>query len=107
MKLAKIVSLLTIAIAVSLSSTGCKKGLDKTTQIPGRTPGSITESPAGPRNGIGQGTGLDTTPSPIVGSTADGTGGVRPTATTLTGDGLAASTKDLSKWTPDAETFKD
>jgi peptidoglycan-associated lipoprotein len=106
MKLVKIVSLLTITTAVSLSSTGCKKGLDKTTQIPGRVPGSITESPAGVRGGIDRGTGIDNTTPPIVSTTTDPTGG-RPTTTTLPPEGLEASKKIFDDWSKDYETFKD
>jgi outer membrane protein OmpA-like peptidoglycan-associated protein len=111
MKLAKIAYLLAIGIALSLASTGCKKGLDKTTQIPGRGAGKVGgESTAPPITST-----TDTLP-PIVtnpnplGNNAGGNNN-NTTSTTLPpkteSDGFSATDLDTSNWTPDATVFKD
>src|SRR5690349_15143565 len=109
MKLAKIVSLLTIGIAISLSSTGCRKGLDKTTQIPGRGLGSITDNPAPPRTDIGgRNPGLETTPPILANTTPSGTGtGGTPLPPPVTPEtGIPPTDGDFSSWKEDRDTFK-
>ncbi len=107
MKLAKIVSLLTVVTVVSFSSTGCRKALDKTTQIPGRggTVG-LTERPAGARD-----TDLpNTSPLPGGGLRGDALGGDRTGGTplaTVPESGIPPTGTDFSDWNQDRETFKD
>jgi len=102
MKLAKLAYLLTVGLTLSLTVIGCKKGLDKTTQIPGHRQGSISDPSTAPARDPGQGgvvnpggTGLD--------------GGVTPTAVPAVdatkGQGLAATDKNFDTWTPDEQTF--
>ena len=50
MKLAKLAYLLAVGLALSLTAVGCRKGLDKTTQIPGQKPGAPTDSVSQPRD---------------------------------------------------------
>jgi len=52
MKLAKSVQLFAVALALSLTVVGCKKGLDKTTGIPGQSAGSIVDSSPNPPRDI-------------------------------------------------------
>src|SRR5512145_1349551 len=73
MKLAKFTYLITLGASLSLTVVGCRKGLDKTTDIPGRKYGSISDQPAQP---IGAGTPVGTSPDGVgqpqpVGSTID------------------------------------
>lgn len=99
MKLAKLAYLITLGASLSLTVVGCKKGLDKTTDIPGRRGGSITERPAQPidsqppigtpPSGIGQ--------QPIGTAVGDGKTG--------TGQGIAAAKGDFSNWIENREEF--
>lgn len=55
MKLAKSVYLLTVALTLSSALVGCKKGLNRTTSIPGQREGAIADGgPSQPRD-LGQG----------------------------------------------------
>lgn len=105
MKLVKIVSLLVIATAVSLS-TGCRKSLDKTTQIPGRGPGSITDERPRSRTDADLGN-----TSPIGGGlnpnglTGDRTGGT-PLANPPGTDIPVADNETFQDWDQDRETFR-
>jgi peptidoglycan-associated lipoprotein len=72
MKLAKLAYLPAVGLALSLTLVGCKKGLDKTTQIPGQKPGAPTDTATGPRD--------------------PGTGGAVPPRTTDTGTGVTGIT---------------
>jgi outer membrane protein OmpA-like peptidoglycan-associated protein len=100
MKLAKLAYLITLGASLTLTFAGCKKGLDKTTDIPGRQPGSITETPAQP---IGSGT-------PIPPRT-DGIGQQQPIGTPIndpgkTGQGIAAADGDkFRNWIENREEF--
>jgi len=108
MKLAKIAHLLIIAVAVSISSTGCRKKLDKTTQIPGRGPGSITEQPAPPRSGTDPNArpGL-TDGTPIFNPARPATDGTTGTALPPAGSDIPIDENtDTSNWHQDRETFK-
>src|SRR5688572_31978526 len=102
MKLAKLAYLLTVGLTLSLTVVGCKKGLDKTTQIPGRGNPSFSESPAPQRDlnpgGVANpgGTGLD--------GGATGTPVANPNAG-LTGTGIEAAKGDFSNWTENREEF--
>lgn len=105
MKLVKIISLLAIVTAVSLSSTGCRKSLDKTTQIPGRGPGSITDAgPAGARTGAGLNDAPPIDTSGNRGLRGDGTGGT--TLPDIPREGIPPADGDFSRWTEDRDTFK-
>lgn len=55
MKLAKSVQLLAVALALSSTVVGCRKGLDKTTGIPGQRAGSIVDSNPNPIRDLNQG----------------------------------------------------
>jgi peptidoglycan-associated lipoprotein len=101
-KLANIVYLLTLGIALSLSSTGCKR-LQKTTHIPGHEPKPIGDQAAGPRTAPDS--GLSTTAPPVIGSQNTTGTAVNPDATGT--GGLGATDKDFSNWKPDREVFKD
>lgn len=98
MKLANIAYLLTLVIALSLSSTGCKR-LQKTTHIPGRDPNAPGEQAAGAK------TGPDSAP-PVIGTQNTTTGAAVSPESTGTG-GFPATDKDFSKYTQDREVFKD
>jgi peptidoglycan-associated lipoprotein len=54
MKLATLSYWLTLGLTLSLTATGCRKGLDKTTSIPGRGHQAISDIAAPPRE-LGQG----------------------------------------------------
>jgi peptidoglycan-associated lipoprotein len=98
-KLANIVYLLTLGIALSLTSTGCNKRLQKTTHIPGHEPKPIGETAAGPR--------LPGDTSPVAGTPPiDGSSTTVPTAVGTEG-GIPQTEKDFSNWKPDREVFKD
>jgi len=104
MKLAKSAHLLAVALALSFTVVGCKKGLDKTTGIPGRGPGSIVDSnpnpirdlppsnPVPPFNPNGNNT--DTTSSnPPFNPNKDETGGI------------AAAKGDFTGWIENRDEF--
>ena len=96
MKLVKLAYLITLGASLSLTFAGCKKGLDKTTDIPGRRTGSITETPAQP---IGAGTPIGTQPG--------GIGQPQPVGTTVQPEtqGIAAAKGDFSNWIENREEF--
>ena len=100
MKLAKLAYLITLSASLSLAFAGCKKGLDKTTDIPGRRAGSITETPARP---IDSGT--------PIGTPGGGIGQQQPIGTPIndagkTGqEGIAAAKGDFSNWIENREEF--
>lgn len=56
MKLAKLAYPLAVGLILSLTVVGCKKGLDKTTNIPSQKTGAPTESATGPRDPGSSGT---------------------------------------------------
>ena len=96
MKLAKLAYLLTVGLTLSLTVVGCRKGLDKTTQIPkganpsfSDRPGPAIDSqpPVLPGTGIGQGPG---------GENLTGKG---------TGTGIPATDIDFGIWTPNEQEF--
>ena len=105
MKLAKSVQLLAVALALSFTVVGCRKGLDKTTGIPGQRAGSIVDSNPNPIRGLNQGgvvppvnpgrdgTGVFTEPGKPVDPNAGGTGGI------------AAAKGDFSDWKENREEF--
>ncbi len=105
MKLAKSVQLLAVALAISFTVVGCRKGLDKTTGIPGQRAGSIVDSNPNPIRDLNQGgvvppvntgrdgTGVVTEPGKPVDPNAGGTGGI------------AAAKGDFSDWKENREEF--
>lgn len=103
MKLAKLAYLLTVGLTLSLTVVGCKKGLDKTTQIPGHRQGAISDGSTAPARDPGQGgvvnpggTGFDTG--------ATGTPVVNPNAG-QTGTGIEAAKGDFSNWSENRDEF--
>jgi outer membrane protein OmpA-like peptidoglycan-associated protein len=50
MKLAKLAYLPSVGLILALTVVGCKKGLDKTTNIPGQKPGAPTDTVSQPRD---------------------------------------------------------
>jgi peptidoglycan-associated lipoprotein len=99
MKLAKSAHLLAVGLTLTLAVAGCKKGLDKTTSIPGQKMGAPTESATGPRD-PGQG---NTIP-PIDGSRT-GTGVIGTTDDATKGSGIAAAKGDFTGWNENREEF--
>lgn len=105
MKLAKSVQLFAVALALSFTVVGCKKGLDKTTGIPGQRADPITDSNPNPIRDLNQGgvvppintgrdgTGVFTEPGKPFDPTAGGTGGI------------AAAKGDFSNWKENREEF--
>ena len=93
MKLAKLAYLIPLGASLSLTVVGCKKGLDKTTEIPGRQQGSITDTAPRP---LEPGTPIATQPpanfgqQPPTSTPVDGAG--------KTGQGIAATEGDFSNW---------
>jgi peptidoglycan-associated lipoprotein len=100
MKLAKLAYLLTVSLTLSLAAVGCRKGLDKTTQIPNRGQPAISDSTAPPRDlapgaNIPTGTGPEitgVTPPPI------------PFDATK-GQGIEAAKGDFSNWSENRDEF--
>jgi len=100
MKLAKLAYLLIAGLTLSLTVVGCKKGLDKTTQIPGRGQPAFVDHTAPPRDldkggavtpGIGE-TGTTPTPVPFDPTKGHGTG-------------LEATDKNFDNWVPNEQEF--
>src|SRR5262245_52415299 len=99
MKLAKLAYLPLIGLTLALAATGCRKGLDKTTQIPGQKYGVPTDTAAGPRD-PGAGNVATTPPG-------------NPTGTGVVGDPLGASKTggipqakgDFTGWNENREEF--
>src|SRR5262245_46122754 len=98
MKLAKLAYVITLGASLSLTVVGCRKGLDKTTDIPGRKYGSISDTPAQP---IGSTAPVGTPPTGIdqqtVGTPLNDPG--------KTGQGIAAAKGDFSNWIENREEF--
>lgn len=100
MKLAKPVFFFSLSVALALSGTGCKKGLDKTTHIPGSKGPTFTDTAAPPRN-LDQGTAID----PNAGTgTGTGTGTGLPGGT---GAPIPAAKGDFTEenWNFNREAF--
>lgn len=106
MKLATSVRLLAIALALSSTVVGCRKGLDKTTLIPGQKTASIADSNPSPARDIGPGGGVGgVNPNGnIFGNTGvTGTpGGFDPTKD---GVGIPVAGTDFSNWKENREEF--
>ena len=102
MKLAKLAYPLAVGLILSLTVVGCKKGLDKTTTIPGQKVGAPIDPPAGirePRD-VGQGNTLP----PDKGNTGGGViGTTNPDG--IKGSGIPVSDKDFDKWTRNEQEF--
>lgn len=110
MKLAKSAQFLAIALACSTALVGCRKGLDKTTLIPGQKPASIVDSnPGGPRDGsTGPGTGGTIPPFNPTGNNGGNNGGVTGTPAVFDptkGEGIAAAGGDFTNWKENREEF--
>src|SRR5436190_17510219 len=73
MKLAKLAYLPAVGLALSLTLVGCKKGLDKTTQIPGQKSGAPTDRAADLRD-----PGTSGTLPPRATDTGTGVTGITP-----------------------------
>jgi outer membrane protein OmpA-like peptidoglycan-associated protein len=105
MKLAKSVQLLAVALALSSTVVGCRKGLDKTTGIPGQRAGSIVDSNPNPIRDPGQGNVIP----PFNPNTNNrGDNGVTSTTTAFdpTKDGGIAQAKgDFTGWGENREEF--
>lgn len=95
MKHAKLAALLVAVLALSFTSTGCRKGPDKMTNIPGQRTPPPSDTAAKP---IDDGSAVK---NPTVGS--EGTA-IDPTKGSQTG--IAAAPGDFSNWKPDSETFR-
>lgn len=108
MKVAHLVYLFSVGLALSLGTVGCRKNPQRTTEIPGRNVGPITgDTPSRPVQPISN------TPPIPTGNSIDGAGttGTPISATPLvdpngTG-GLLATTKNFDEWTPNRDEFKD
>ena len=101
MKLAKLAYLLTVGLTLSLTVVGCKKGLDKTTQIPGHRQGAISDGSAASARDPGQGGVVN--PGGVTDTGATGTP-VNPNAG-LTGTGIEAAKGDFSNWSENRDEF--
>ena len=105
MKLAKSVQLFAVALALSSTVVGCKKGLDKTTGIPNQRAGSIVDSNPNPIRDLNQGGVV-----PPVNTGRDGTGvsteAGKPFDPTAGGTGgIAAAKGDFTDWKENREEF--
>lgn len=102
MKLAKSAYLLTVALSLSATLVGCKKGLDKTTSIPGGRNAAIADSNPNPIRGIGEGNLI---PPPVTGNG----GGVNPVNTGFDPNagrvGIEAAKGDFSNWIENRDEF--
>jgi len=101
MKLAKLSYLLTVGLTLSLTGVGCRKGLDKTTSIPGRghQPISDMAAPVREPRDLGQG-GLLPPPG-------DRTGLDRPIGQVIPqgAAGIPQAKGDFTGWTENREEF--
>lgn len=102
MKLAKLAYLLTVGLTLSLTVVGCKKGLDKTTQIPGHRQGAISDPSTAPARDPGQGGVVN--PGGVTDTGATGTPVANPNAG-LTGTGIEAAKGDFSNWSENRDEF--
>jgi peptidoglycan-associated lipoprotein len=100
MKLAKLAYLPAVGLALSLTVVGCKKGLDKTTQIPGQRPGAPTDTATGPRD-PGQGGTLP----PRTADTGTGVIGTPAPDAGIKGEGIPLPATDISNMKQDREVF--
>ena len=94
MKLAKLAYLLAVGLILPLAVVGCRKGLDKTTQIPGQRQGSFIDTAAPPRdlsNTLPPGSD-NTSPTPV------------PFDATK-GPGIAATDMVFDNWIPNEQEF--
>jgi peptidoglycan-associated lipoprotein len=96
MKLAKLVSLLVVGTALSFGFTGCRKGPDKMTNIPGQRTPQPGDTRAEP---IGAGNPIDT------GNTGAGDKGVTAFDPTK-GSGIAASSRNFDDMSQNREVFQ-
>ena len=94
MKLVRLVALLAVGLALSLGGMGCRKNLDKVTNIPGQPPPKPGDTGTGAP--IGTGTPLDTGPGTGTGVT--GTPG-------STGEGIKASERNFDNMDQNREVF--
>ena len=104
MKLAKLASLLVAVLALAGLGGGCKKGLDKTTQIPKGAQPPITDDTASRPRDIGPGTAtapptFTTTDPPLTGTTVKPPAGENVT-------GVTQTKKNFDDWTPNRDEFK-
>ena len=99
MKLAPFAYPLAIGLILALAATGCRKGLDKTTTIPGKTPTGITDS-AAPARDPGQG---GTFIPGNVGKTTPDNGNL--TSEVIKGPGIAQAKGDFTGWKENREEF--
>jgi peptidoglycan-associated lipoprotein len=98
MKLAKLAYLTAVAMAFSLTVVGCRKGLDKTTHIPGGKGASPTIGESGAAGVRDPGPG-----TPITSDTSTGNNTVR--SDTPQGN-IGASTTDITGWDQNRDEFK-
>jgi peptidoglycan-associated lipoprotein len=107
MKLAKSAQFLAIALACSTALVGCRKGLDKTTHIPGQDKSKIVDSnPSGLRD-TGPGTGGVVPPfNPNANNLGNnGVNGVPAVFDPTKGEGIAAAGGDFTNWKENREEF--
>jgi peptidoglycan-associated lipoprotein len=100
MKLAKFSYLLTLGLTLSFAVVGCKKGLDKTTQIPGNKYGAPSDSATPPRD-IAQGNTINTAPRNTGAETGIDSTALRPKT-----DATNPQTDNLDNYIPNAEVFR-
>jgi peptidoglycan-associated lipoprotein len=94
MKLVRLVPLLAVGLVVSLGGVGCRKNLDKVTNIPGQPPSRPGDTGAG--TPLGSGTPLDT-------GTGTGAGVVGTPGGT--GEGIKASERNFDNMDQNREVF--
>lgn len=99
MKLAKSAHLLAVGLTLTLAVAGCKKGLDKTTSIPGQRMGQPTDSATGPRD-PGQGNTI-----PPLDSGRTGAGTIGTTDPGFKGAGIPLDPTNRADWKQDREVF--
>jgi outer membrane protein OmpA-like peptidoglycan-associated protein len=82
-------------LTLALAATGCRKGLDKTTQIPGQSPTAPRDTAAGLRD-----PGASGVVSPGAGNTGTGVVGTEPG-----GAGIPQAKGDFTGWNQNREEF--
>ncbi len=97
MKLARLAYFLAIGVSFSFTVVGCRKGLDKTTHIPGQGQPHITESTAPPRDITGGG---------VLPPGTDNTGKGVTQFDPSKGPGIAASSKNFDNWVENRDEFR-